>query len=157
MLLFTWAQLRTFLFLVLSSTRNRSTATKMCWMKKTLYEEDDGCHCRYCQIGIGESCSSPDSWCRWCNLINASLKSERSLIGPIFQIYWERSTNSFCIESTHLPFVKTFCASLSIWMQTSSVRAMLSWDSRNTGSIWKRSWIPSNPLFLHLLFRLWAT
>ena len=30
------------------------------------------------------SCSSPDSWWRRCNLVNVSLKSERSLIGPIF-------------------------------------------------------------------------
>ena len=25
------------------------------------------------------SCRSPDSWCRWCNVDNASLKSERCL------------------------------------------------------------------------------
>ena len=49
-----------------------------------LDEEDDGCHCWYIQKGIGLSCSSPDSWWRRCNLVNASLKSERSLIGPIF-------------------------------------------------------------------------
>ena len=49
-----------------------------------LDEEDDGCHCWYCQKGIGASCSSPDSWCRRCNLVNASLKSEQLFIGPIF-------------------------------------------------------------------------
>ena len=43
--------------------------------------------------------------------------------------------------------MKSFCASLSIWMQTSSVRSMLIWDSRNIESFWKRSWILSNPLF----------
>ena len=36
LLLFTWAQLRTFLLIVMSSTRNRSTATKMCWMKRMM-------------------------------------------------------------------------------------------------------------------------
>ena len=35
MLLFTRAQLRTFL-LIVSSVKNRSTATKMCWMKKMM-------------------------------------------------------------------------------------------------------------------------
>ena len=35
--------------------------------------------------------------------------------------------------------VKSFCASLSIWMQTSSFRSMLSRDSRKIGSFWKRS------------------
>ena len=68
-----------------------------------LDEEDDGCHCWYCQKGIGASCSSPDSWWRRCSLVNAALKSERSLIVRFFHIYWERSTNSFCVESTHLP------------------------------------------------------
>ena len=33
MSLFTWAHLRTFLFIVLNSTRNRSIATTTCWMK----------------------------------------------------------------------------------------------------------------------------
>ena len=35
------------------------------------------------------------------------------------------------------------CASLSIWMQTSSLRSMLVWDSRSMESFKKRSWIPS--------------
>ena len=48
-----------------------------------LDEEDDGCHCWYCQKGIGANCRSPDSWCRRFSVVNASLKSERSLIGPI--------------------------------------------------------------------------
>ena len=48
-----------------------------------LDEEDEGCHCWYCQEGIGESRSSPDSRCRRCNFVNASLKSERSFIGSL--------------------------------------------------------------------------
>ena len=48
-----------------------------------LDEEDEGCHCWYCQEGIGASRSSPDSRCRRCNYVNASLKSERSFIGSL--------------------------------------------------------------------------
>ena len=47
-------------------------------------ELDDGCHCWYFQNGIGLSCRSPDSWWTRLNMVNASLKSERSLTGPIF-------------------------------------------------------------------------
>ena len=125
-----------------------------------LDEEDDGCHRWYCQKGIGASCSSPDSWWRRCNSVNASLKSERFLIGPIFpnllreihQFFLYRKYSSSVIRK-----VKSFCASLSIWMQTSSVRSMLIWDSRNMESFWKRSWIPSNLLLMHLLVKSWAT
>ena len=46
-----------------------------------LDEEDDGCHFRYCQEGIGAGRSSPDSRWRRCNFVNASLKSDRSFIG----------------------------------------------------------------------------
>ena len=51
---------------------------------------DDGCHCWYCQKGTGLSCRSPDSWWRRLNLVNASLKSERSLAGPNFPDLIER-------------------------------------------------------------------
>ena len=47
-------------------------------------ELDDECHCWYFQHGTGLSCLSPDSWWRRLNVVNASLKSERSLTGPIF-------------------------------------------------------------------------
>ena len=47
-------------------------------------ELDDWCHRIYFQNGIDLSCCSPDSWCRRFNVVNASLKSERSLIGPVF-------------------------------------------------------------------------
>ena len=36
LLLFTWAQLRTFLLIVMSPTRNRSIATKFCWRKNPM-------------------------------------------------------------------------------------------------------------------------
>ena len=46
-------------------------------------ELDDECHCWYFQNDT-LSCLSPDSWWRRFNVVNASLKSERSLTGPIF-------------------------------------------------------------------------
>ena len=51
------------------------------WLEEEL---DDECHRWYFQNGTGLSCCSPDSWCRRLNVVNASLKSERSLTGPIF-------------------------------------------------------------------------
>ena len=47
-------------------------------------EIDDWCHFWYFQNGTGLSCCSPDSWCRRFTVVNASLKSERSLTGPVF-------------------------------------------------------------------------
>ena len=51
---------------------------------------DDWCHFWYFQNGTGLSCCCPDSWCRRFNLVNASLKSERSLAGPVFARIIER-------------------------------------------------------------------
>ena len=69
-----------------------------------LEEELDGwCDFLYFQNGTGLSCCSPDSWCKRFNVVNASLKSERFLTGPVFpELLRERSTNSVCIESTLL-------------------------------------------------------
>ena len=53
-------------------------------------ELDDECHCWYFQNGTGQSCRSPDSWCTRFSVVNASLKSERSLTGPIFSRFIER-------------------------------------------------------------------
>ena len=36
------------------------------------------------RMELALSCSSPDSWWRRFNVVNASLKSERFLIGPTF-------------------------------------------------------------------------
>ena len=172
MLLFTWAQLRTFLLIVMSSTRNRSTATKMCWMKKTMdaiagISRKESVRVVLLQT-LGEDgviwstlrwTQNEDSWWRRCNLVNASLNSERFLIGPFFpdslreihQFFLYRKYSSSVIRK-----VKSFCTSLSIWMQTSSVRSMLIWDSRSMESFWKRSWIPSNTLLMHLSLKLCA-
>ena len=87
-----------FLLIVMSFTRNRSTVTKMCWMKKTM-DVISG-------IVSKESARvSPDSWRRRCNLVNASLKSARSLICSVFFFskFIERDPPIlFCVESTHL-------------------------------------------------------
>ena len=53
-------------------------------------ELDDWCQYWYFQNGTGLSCCSPDSWCRRFNVVNASLKSERSLTGPGFSRIIER-------------------------------------------------------------------
>ena len=124
-----------------------------------LDEEDDGCHFWYCQEGIGASRSSPDSWWRRCNFVNASLKLERSFIGPIFPDVLREIHQFFLYlkySSCDMRYVKSFCASLSIWVHTSSVRSMLSCDSRNVESFWKRSWIPSKPFLMHLFLKLRA-
>ena len=63
----------------------------------------------------------------------------------LFQNHWERFTHSFWIG-----------ANSSIWMQTSSVRSCSSWDSRNSGSFKKRSWIPWKRHLMHLFLTLWA-
>ena len=49
-------------------------------------ELDDWCQYRYFQNGTGLSCRSPDSWCRRFNVVNVSLKSERSFNGPDLRI-----------------------------------------------------------------------
>ena len=120
---------------------------------------DDECHWWYFQNGTGLSCLSPDSWCRRLNVVNASLKSERSLTGPVFpdslrkihQFFLYRKYSSCVIRQ-----VKSFCASLSIWIQTSSVRSCSSWDSRNMGSFKKRSWIHSKFLLTDLFLKFLA-
>ena len=59
-------------------------------------ELDDGCRSWYFQKGIGLSGRSPDSWCKRFNVDNASLKSERSLIGPVFPDLL-REIQKFCL------------------------------------------------------------
>ena len=54
----------------MSSTSNRSTATMMCWMKKTTN-------------AVSANRSSPDSRWRRCNFVNPSPKSDRSFIGAL--------------------------------------------------------------------------
>ena len=71
-----------------------------------LDEEDDGCHCWYCQKGIGASCSFPHSWWRRCNLVNASLKSERSFIGPIFPDILRETHHFFLYRKYSSSFIR---------------------------------------------------
>ena len=89
-------------------------------------ELDDGCHCWYFQNGTGLSCRSPDSWCRRLNVVNASLKTERSLTRPVFPDFLREIHQFFLYRkysSCVIRWVKSFCASLSIWIQTSSSRS----------------------------------
>ena len=66
-------------------------------------ELDDWCHLWYFQNGTGLSCSSQDSWCTRFDLDNTHRWSQND-VSPVqcFQTFWEKSTNSSCIESTLL-------------------------------------------------------
>ena len=77
----------------------------------------------------------------------------------IFQTYWERSTNSFCIESILL-------ASYDGWNLFAQVRTSgyrpLDFDHVRVemheiqDHSKKRSWIPWQCFLMHLFFKLWA-
>ena len=148
------AQMRFDLFFIfMSSTRNRSTATKMCWMKKTTGAISDTGREESVKVALLQTLGEDGatwSTLRW------SLNDLSSV--QFFQMYWERSTNSLFrkYSSSVILQVKSFCASLSIWMHTSSVRSMLSSDSRNVELFWKRSWFPLKPFLMHLFLKLWA-
>ena len=98
MLLFTWAQLRTFLLIVIRSTRNRSTATKMCWMKKTTNAISGIASKESVRVALLQTLGEDGA-------IRSTLRWSQNDLSSVqfFQFFWERSTNSFCIESTHLP------------------------------------------------------
>ena len=81
----------------MSSTRNRSTATKMCWMKKTTDAISGFARKESVRVAL-----PPDSPRRRRNFVEASLKSERFLTGPIVPDLLREIHNSFCIESTLL-------------------------------------------------------
>ena len=108
-------------------------------------ELDDWCQYWYFHNGTGLSCRSPDSWCKRFNVDNASLKSERFLNGldlpellrEIHQFFLYRKYSACVIW-----WEKSFSASSSIWIQTSSVRSCSSWDARKSGSFKKRPWVP---------------
>ena len=123
-------------------------------------ELDDWCQYWYFQNGTGLSRSSPHSRWRRCNLVNASLKSERSFNGPdlpellreIHQFFLYRKYSACVIWQE-----KSFCASSTIRIQTSSLRSCSSWDARNSRPFKTRSRIPSKRLLMHLFLKLWAT
>ena len=108
---------------------------------------------------MGLSCCSPDSWCKRFNVVNASLKSERSLTGPVFPELL-REIHQFCLYRKYsacvMQWEKSLSARSSILIQTSSLRSCSSWDARNSGSFKKRSWISLKRLLMHLFFKLWA-
>ena len=92
LLLCTWAQLRTFLLIVMSSTRNRSTATKMCWMKKTTDAISGIASKESVRVALLQTHGEDGAILlrlRW------SLNGVSSVL--CVQNCWERSTNSFCI------------------------------------------------------------
>ena len=80
MSLFTWAQLRTLLLIVMSSTRKRSIATKLCWKKYSMAGAIAGISwMKLAWVG-----SSPGSWWRRFNVGQRTVEVRRFLTGPIF-------------------------------------------------------------------------
>ena len=98
MSLFTWAQLRTFLCIVMSSTRNRSIATMTCWRKNLMMGAIAGISRLELAWVVLLQILGVDG------LMWSTHRWSQNDFSPVrfFQIYWERSTNSFCIESTLL-------------------------------------------------------
>ena len=63
----------------------RSIATN--WRKNS-FQAHDWCQYWYFQNGTGLSCRSPDYWCRWCNVDNASKGEVRTNHFSMVQMFW---------------------------------------------------------------------
>ena len=109
-------------------------------------ELDDWCHRGYFQNGTGLSCCSPDSWCRRFNVVNASLKSERSLTRSVFSRIIERDPPILSVSKVlclrHMIgeiFLRVLGPSGYRLLQFDHVRVEIHeiWDSFK-----KRSWSP---------------
>ena len=157
MLLFTWAQLRTFLLSVMSCTRNRSTATKMCWMKKTT----DAISCiaskELVRVCLLQTLWRPTwSTLRWSQNDLSSVR--------FFQIYWQRSTNSFVSKvlifrhSIGEIFLRVFCPSGCIPLQFHqcwvAIHEMLSRFGSCRESLQNLSWCISFSIMGNNMFSL---
>ena len=94
--LHTWAHLWTFLLIITSSTRNRSTATKMCWMKKTMDAIAGIARKESARVALLRTLGE-DGTQRFVEVRTISHRSNFSRF-----IEWDPPI-LFCIESTHLP------------------------------------------------------
>ena len=114
MSLFPWAQLRTFLLIVTSPTKNRSIATK-CWRKNSMMGAIAGIS-RMEQAWVVVLQILGEDGLMW-----STHRWRQNDLSPVrfFQTYWEGSTNSFCIENT-------FLASFDRW-NLSALLQILSW------------------------------
>ena len=104
----------------MSSTRNRSTATMMCWMKKTTDAISDTARKESVQVVLLQTHGEDGAI-----FVNASLKSDRGFIGAFRPDVLTEIHQFFLYliySSDDIRQVKSFCASLSIWMHISSVR-----------------------------------
>ena len=84
-------------WLIMNSTMNRSTATKMCWMKKTMNAISGIARKDSVRVALLQTHSEDGAislMLRW------SLNGVSSV--HCVQMCWERSTNSLCIWSTRL-------------------------------------------------------
>ena len=135
-----------------SSTTNRSAVTMMCWMKKTTDAISDVARKDSVQVAVIQTHGEDGAillMLRW------SLNGVSSV--HCVQMCWDPPILSVSevLVGRHAISVKSFCASLSIWMHTSSVRSVRTCESRNVESFCKRSWIPSNFLLMNLFLNLW--
>ena len=122
-------------------------------------ELDDWCQYWLFQNGTGLSCRSPDSWCGWCDVDNASLNSERFFNGPdVLELL--REIHQFLLyrkcSACVIWWLNSFCARASILIQITSSRSWSSWDAWNSGSLSKRWWIPWKSFLMHLFLKLCA-
>ena len=121
---------------------------------------EEWCHILYCCGEMGSATCSPDSWCRRFLIETAARKSDRSLTGPfvpdLFKVRyhcpWYLLNSS--VETWYVWFS---CSSSSISSHFCSFHPIASCDSRKTGSLRNRPWIPVKcspwqPTFLQHLF-----
>ena len=96
MSLFTWAPLRTFFFIIMSLTKNRSIATKKSWRKNSMMCAIAGISSMGLALVVLLQIIGEDG------LLWSTHRWSQNDFSPVqfFKTYWERSTNSFCIESS---------------------------------------------------------
>ena len=134
---FVVARVRTFIWIIMSSTKNRSTATN--WRKNSMIGASiDTSRMALARVVVlqilgvdGAMWTTP----RWS-------QNDFSIV-QMFCHYWEKSANSFCIEIVLLALYDVWNLSAqasSILIQTSSSRSCSSWDARNSGSLENAFW-----------------
>ena len=128
-------------------------------------EEELDDWCQYQHFQNGTSCRTPVSWCRRCNVDTTHRWSQNDLSSvPIFQNYWERSTNSFCIERILLAsydgrnLSARLCPSGYRPLQFDHVRVEMheiqDRSKSDRGSLWNASWCISFQIVGNVIFSL---
>ena len=132
----------TWLWWIMSSTNGRSTATMMCWMKRTTNATFGTDRKELVLVALLQRHGR-------CIFVSASRKSDRSFIGVFSvshqffrylsnpsdngQMCWELDQVFLYLSysSDENRQVKSFCATSSIWIHFASVRSVLFCESRN--------------------------